>query len=612
MKSHKMRKKRHFSLAARFGVLFYAAALLLIVALSFTLFSYFHNNVENSLLASYSQTVSGKAQTINDLLTRLDLYMNLITDGNGAFLDTLLGYDGDLPSAWHSYIRMKDMLKSNLDMTFGSIVPSYEAYIIVDESMPLSRIMSKYPLLLFRQNTLTSAIHITLPAPYENEDWYLRAREHAGEDYWFTLDFKPDAISVARTLSADVVSSTNYRVAHYDIGTILVSFDADWFDGDVADGRLGESTLLLLDSGGHILHSSDPAYAEGDWNTLAVPGRSENRVTFDGKYCQLWKSDLQSGLTLVTLLPYEKIRALTMGSLRIVFAMAPALLTAGFILILLISRYATNPIRKLAQHMQREKLTPITPPARGLSTEVDGLYSSFNSQIERINELICEVRASEQSRKQTEIQLLQAQINPHFVCNTLGTVCCRSLMRGDDDLADILTDLADFMRYNLRNPSQHIPLSQELNVIDRFIRIQQSCGKNDVPLTLDVAPECLNLAVPKLILQPIVENALSHTDDPRSVRLFIRRRKNRLIMRVENRSPDTDVNKINDHISGKVTLTSKSTGLGIRNINQRLHLSYGEEYGLTFYALPDDFIAAELIMPAETPAEKSTEPPAAQ
>lgn len=609
----KKREKRRFSLAARFGVLFYAAALLLIVALSFTLFSYFHNNVENSLLASYSQTVSGKAQTINDLLTRLDLYMNLITDGNGAFLDTLLDYSGDLPPAWHDYVRMKDMLKSNLDMTFGSIVPSYEAYLIIDESMPLSQIMSKYPMLLFRQSTLTPSIHITLPAPYENEGWYLRAQESAGEDYWFTLDFKPNSISVARTLSADVVSSTNYRVAHYDIGTILVSFDADWFDSDVADGRLGESTLLLLDSAGHILHSSDPAYAEGDWNTLAVPGKTENRVTFDGKYCQLWKSELQSGLTLVTLLPYEKIRALTMGSLRIVFAMAPALLTAGFVLILLISRYATTPIRKLAQHMQHEKLTPIAPPARGLSTEVDGLYSSFNSQIERINELINEVRASEQSRKQAEIQLLQAQINPHFVCNTLGTVCCRSLMRGDDDLADILTDLADFMRYNLRNPSQHIPLSQELEVIDRFIRIQQSCGKEDVPVTLDVAPECLNLAVPKLILQPIVENALSHTDDPRSVRLFIRRRKDKLIMRVENRSPDTDVNKINDHISGKVTLTSKSTGLGIRNINQRLHLSYGEEYGLTFYALPDDFIAAELIMPAETaPAEKSVEPPAAQ
>ena len=598
----KKREKRRFSLAAHFGVLFYAAALLLIVALSFTLFSYFHNNVENSLLASYSQTVSGKAQTINDLLTRLDLYMNLITDGSGAFLDTLLDYNGDLPPAWHDYVRMKDMLKSNLDMTFGSIVPSYEAFLIVDESMPLSQIMSKYPMGAFRQRTLVPAIHITLPTPYENEDWYLRAREHAGEDYWFTLDFKPNAISVARTLSADVVDSTNYRISHYEIGTILVSFNAAWFDSDVADGRLGESTLLLLDSGGHILHSSDPAYAEGDWNALAVPGKAENRVTFDGKYCQLWKSELQSGLTLITLLPYEKIRALTMGSLRIVFAMAPALLTAGFILILLISRYATNPIRKLAQHMQREKLTPITPPARGLSTEVDGLYSSFNSQIERINELICEVRASEQSHKQTEIQLLQAQINPHFVCNTLGTVCCRSLMRGDDDLADILTDLADFMRYNLRNPSQHIPLSQELNVIDRFIRIQQSCGKDDVPLTLDVAPECLNLAVPKLILQPIVENALSHTDDPRSVRLFIRRHKDKLIMRVENRSPDTDVNKINDHISGKVTLTSKSTGLGIRNINQRLHLSYGEEYGLTFYALPDDFIAAELIMPAETPA----------
>ena len=603
----KKREKRRFSLAARFGILFYAAALLLIVALSVTLFSYFHNNVENSLLASYSQTVSAKAQTINDLLTRLDLYMNLVTDGNGAFLDTLLEYDGNFLTAWHSYVHMKDMLKSNLDMTFGSIVPSYEAYLIVDESMPLSKIMSQYPLLLFQQNTLTPSIHITLPAPFENEDWYRHVQENPGQDYWFTLESKPNSLSVVRALRVDVAKSPDYRISHYNIGSIVVSFDADWFDSGVAEGRLGESTLLLLDSDGHILHSSDPAYADGDWNVLAAPSRTENRVAFDGEYCQFWKSDLQSGLTLVTLLPYEKIRALTMGSLRIVFAMAPALLTAGFILILLISRYATYPIRRLAQHMQRKSLTPIAPPTRGLSTEVDGLYSSFNSQIERINELLGEVRASEQSRKQAEIQLLQAQINPHFVCNTLGTVCCRSLMRGDDDLADILTDLADFMRYNLRNPSQHIPLSQELEVIDRFIRIQQSCGKDDVPITLDVSPECLNLAVPKLILQPIVENALSHTDDPRSVRLFIRRHRDRLIMRVENHSPGTYVNQINDHISGRITLTSKSTGLGIRNINQRLHLSYGEEYGLTFYALPDDFIAAELIMPAETAAEKSGE-----
>lgn len=85
------------------------------------------------------------------------------------------------------------------------------------------------------------------------------------------------------------------------------------------------------------------------------------------------------------------------------------------------------------------------------------------------------------------------------------------------------------------------------------------------------------------------------------MRLFIRRRKNRLIMRVENHSPGTDTEQINAHLSGRITLSSKSTGLGIRNINQRLHLSYGDEYGLTFYALPGDYIAAELIMPIEAP-----------
>ena len=173
--------------------------------------------------------------------------MNLVTDGNGAFLDTLLEYDGNFLTAWHSYVHMKDMLKSNLDMTFGSIVPSYRGlsdrrreHAATARSCPSTPCSSS-------SSTLTPSIHITLPAPFENEGcWYRHVQENPGQDYWFTLESKPNSLSVVRALRVDVAKSPDYRISHYNIGSIVVSFDADWFDSGVAEGRLGESTLLLL------------------------------------------------------------------------------------------------------------------------------------------------------------------------------------------------------------------------------------------------------------------------------------------------------------------------------------------------------------------------------
>lgn len=591
-------RKRRLGLAAQFGLLFFATALILILLLSVTLFSYFHNNVENSLLSSLSQTVSARAQSLSDLLTRLDLYMNLVTDSTDIFLTPMLQYDGRLFPAYQNYLSIRSLLKTNLDVTFGSRVPTAEVFLFIDHSMPLSEIISSYSMAAFRQKTISSA-HISLPDPFENEDWYQNMLARPDEDYWFTLDYKPGSLCVIRALNTSAV--VNGRVVSYNMGSLLITFEADDFNQDITDSNLGEATLLLLDSSGVILHSSNSLYDGRTLESLSSPGRSETQLVFDGTRSYLWKNELPSGLTLVTLLPYRQIRTLTMGSMRIIFIVGLLLMTAGLGLIVLLSRYATRPISRLAEHMQYKNLTPLPLPGPRAATEIDYLYSSFNGQIAHINRLIDEVRRSEQQRKEIEIQLLQAQINPHFVCNTLGTVCCRSLMQGDDELADILSDLADFMRYNLREPSARIPLSRELEVIRRYMRIQQSCGKDISLGALDIAEDCLSLPVPKLILQPIVENALSHTDDPASVRLFIRRRKNRLIMRVENHSPGTDTEQINAHLSGRITLSSKSTGLGIRNINQRLHLSYGDEYGLTFYALPGDYIAAELIMPIEAP-----------
>ncbi len=591
---------RFKTLTARFGLIFCAITLALVMLLSATLFNYFRTDVESSLLSSFDQTVNANAQTLDDLLTRIDLYMNIIADGEGIFLDSLRQQDSDILPAYNAYLNIRDALKSNLGVAFGSLTDECSALFIVDHSMPVSGFLSEYDLHSFYRSIDSAAVHISLPDPYLKEDWYQQAQAQPNVDHWFTLQSNPQWIYVVRHLTTRALY--NGRVEHYTMGSIVLSFNASWLESAITQSSTsGESLLLLLDGEQQILYGSVPGLDNGSITPL-IPDFNEGGdiVHYQGEACYLWRSNLRSNLTMITLLPRDQINALASGTYLIAALSAAGMALLGVILVFMLSRYATEPIRRLAQHMQRNRLQPIPRDSqRSLANEVAWLYDAFNSQIDRINTLIEEIRDSEQQERETELHLLQAQINPHFVCNTLNSVSSRALLRGDDDLAEILCDLSEIVRYNLRDPAKLTSLQREMDIVQRYLNIREHRDGDPRKLLPEIADDCLLAMVPKMIIQPIVENAVSHTDNFDSVSLSVYREGERLLIEVRNHSSSLSAERINNHLAGLITLSSHSTGLGVRNTAKRLSLTYGgtSGYGLTFIDLPDGMILARIVMP---------------
>ncbi len=595
------------SITMRVGLIFYSLVFCLVILLSGMFFSYFRNDVETSLLSSYSIAVNNNAKTVNDFLVRLDMYFDLITDKEGLFLEALLDYDGDMLPAYQSFLRMKNALASNLNIAIGNHIEGSYICFIIDESMPLSEIIAMLPpanMFSFATQNGTvgtgasaASTTIILPNGYEQENWYLAAKEQPGKSIWFTLPKYPEHIFVAcRVDTIRVYNAYTSQIEYYDMGTMVLTFRASWIE-KMLNVREDSLDYILLDAQEHELYCSKQAFSVHRENFGdAAPTSDANIVSLDGEKFYLWDKDLHSGMKLYTLLPHAEIASLSLGSIEIVLVSAFVLLIIGLFLILVLSTYATKPIRQLAKHMQKGKLERIEKKGR-MSREVNWLFDAFNAQIESIKQYIDSIRQSEQKQKKTELKLLQAQINPHFFINTLNTICSNVLLCGDDETADTISDLSEIIRYNLREPLAWVPLAQEMEVIRKYLSITQAQGESAIVFEQLIDERCLDALVPKLLLQPLVENTLSHADSSYPISLQISLVNDQINIFVRNHSGAVHADQINAHLNRSITLASRSTGLGIRNVDMRMKLTYGEKFGLKYVDLPDNILQAELILP---------------
>lgn len=138
----------------------------------------------------------------------------------------------------------------------------------------------------------------------------------------------------------------------------------------------------------------------------------------------------------------------------------------------------------------------------------DGFIRS--KRMRRIRQLIENIYLAEEKKKQAELSALQAQINPHFLYNTLDSINCLALMDGEDDIADLLTSLSDILRYSLKKAYDLVPLSKEIEIVECYARIQKNCYENKLQIYIDVDREAEAVLVPKLLIQPLIENAIVH------------------------------------------------------------------------------------------------------
>lgn len=275
------------------------------------------------------------------------------------------------------------------------------------------------------------------------------------------------------------------------------------------------------------------------------------------------------------------------------------------ILATIIMRSITKPIDELVhvtEEVARGRFDVRADVRQG--DEISALASSFNSMTQRIGELVEHNRMEQINSRKLELKLLQAQINPHFLYNTLDNIVWLSEDDRKEDVASLVTSLSTFFRTTLSGGRDFIPLKEELSHIEAYLQIQQFRYRDILSYEITIPEEYYLCSIIKMTLQPIVENALYHGIKNKRgmgmIRITAGERGDRLVIIVEDDGigmKEEELVELLRIIDGKQKPSPDNAGFGMSNVAERLRLNYGEGFGLAVDSVYGQGTKVEIFIP---------------
>ena len=290
---------------------------------------------------------------------------------------------------------------------------------------------------------------------------------------------------------------------------------------------------------------------------------------------------------------------------------ALALLAAAMVLYSVrVTRRITEPIRALSFKAQRLGAGQFTStPVDTEIVELQTLDQNFDKMAGQINHLMDKQMEDQRQLHRAELELLQAQINPHFLYNTLDSIAILAECQREEDVVTMVTSLSTFFRNSLSGGQDIITLRAELTQAKSYLEIQQIRYSDILDYRMDVPEEMQDAMVPKLILQPLIENALYHGIKNRRGRGMITitgdKRDGKMLLRVHDNGAGMEESQLRRLQSGEYQ--EHHSGLGLKNVHQRIVLYCGEQYGLSFESAPGLGTTVTVTLPGEGVTESIKE-----
>ena len=284
--------------------------------------------------------------------------------------------------------------------------------------------------------------------------------------------------------------------------------------------------------------------------------------------------------------------------LLILLIVAPLTLPLSF----LVAASATKRIRKLINHMR--KVVDGNFDIGILPTnndEIGQLTKNFNYMLTRMAMLIDEKFELGREMKSLELKALQAQINPHFLYNTLDLIDWISVKNRSTDASLLVKALSRFYKLSLSNGRDIVSIRSEIEHVKTYVQIQNMRFEDKIRLSVGIPEMLYDYSIPKIILQPLVENAILHgifegDVEFGTIRMDGRIEEGDIILRIQDDGAGMSEETLSDIPSG--VASSEAHGYGIRNINERLKLYYGNEYGLSYSSAPGAGTTVEIKIKA--------------
>ena len=288
---------------------------------------------------------------------------------------------------------------------------------------------------------------------------------------------------------------------------------------------------------------------------------------------------------------------------RILLLSAVVILLATLVISAVLSRALSRPLRELARAMEQfeENANEFTYTPAGGARETRTLSESFSHMVLRLQNLMATVRDEQINLRKTELRALQAQINPHFLYNTLDSISWMCEQGKNEEAVRMVNALAKLFRISISRGHELIPIRSELQHAESYLQIQSYRYKNQFSYSFDVDEACLDCLCNKITLQPIIENAIYHgingLVDDGEIRVCVRGEGDDVVFTVSDNGSGMTPEQIAAIMSKE---RSDRTGIGIKNVNDRLKIYFGPSYGITIDSAPDEGTRVHIRMPKVT------------
>jgi len=450
--------------------------------------------------------------------------------------------------------------------------------------------------------------------PYVNiseMEWYTKARESNGIAVLSSSHVQnaiKDDYKWVVTLSCGIQNPNTGEIE----GVLFVDLNYSAINNLCEGISLGsKGYVFIVDSEGGIVYHPRQTLLYSGLKTEKVEevlnGDKTNFTTSEGEDSKLYTVS-QSEKTGWTVVGVAYLSELMAGQDETQLAY---LLTALFLIIIasiiaiILSSEITKPLKALANSMKEVQKGHFENAEvdSSDSNEIGMLSKSFNIMTRKIQELMEENVLEQKLKRKSELKALQSQINPHFLYNTLDSIIWMSESGKNQEVVLMTSSLARLLRQSISNEDEIVTISSEIGYTKSYLTIQKMRYKDKLEFEIEINEDIQNESIVKLVLQPLVENAIYHGIKYKEGKGLIKitgyREDNDVIIRIEDNGKGMDQESLK-HIFDKKENNEHGSGVGVNNVNNRLKLYYGSNYGLHYQSQIDVGTIVEVRIPVSS------------
>lgn len=450
--------------------------------------------------------------------------------------------------------------------------------------------------------------------PLENEKWYIESIKNPGKAQYFSNPIGRNINSNLKHSADDVLSISKAIIddkTEEILGVILIDINLKKFEEIIKDNYIGEKGFFyILDKNNDIVYSPvNPIIYRIKRESLNEKSDSIIKEISNESFKIMYDTSDKTGWKTIGVFSLKDI----LSDVNVMKNIAIIIIISTLCLAIFSSIVFTNsivrPIKELNRLMKRAELGDLDLrfDEREFKDEFGELGHSFNHMIKEIKELIDMVYKEQRSKRKAEIKILQAQIKPHFLYNTLDTIGWMAEEYGAKDIVEIVYALTKVFRIGLNKGREVINVSEEIEHINSYMIIQKVRYEDKLDYDINYDENLKYVPMLKLTTQPIVENAIYHGIKQKrgkgNISINFTEVDNNLVIKISDNGAGIDEDKLNeinamlesDNIS---SITSENgSGYGIYNVNSRIKLTYGNQYGLKYFSEINKGTMVEIIIP---------------